>query len=353
MAPPRSTKQYNCLGHKVFILPKWKEHGARGGLKFAAKQWNADNFDGLNLYITPWFGPKVIQLQIGADRNEKIIMWVNGKQVIKKTSPKIITAGTWSEMWLQMRDAELQLGFKGVTKPFFEWFGSEDERFTPSYISFSSIKGRPIGYAFECHECLTEHTSVNNFNKTYSFGMWREENKDIYNNIKFNIRGTGNARILLTNLPGSGNQLIIEFFPKKDEVILNPIYNRAKVKPVIRRVKFSYSDTQWTTYHLSFTEYYLDMFINDTRLFTFESEAPLIFYWFSVAVKGGFINWSVNCEPLDLDGDPRDGGWSEWSNWVCPVTCGGGNGYRYRTCDNPKPNIYGNLCDGPATATGR
>lgn len=65
------------------------------------------------------------------------------------------------------------------------------------------------------------------------------------------------------------------------------------------------------------------------------------------------MTWSTNCEPLDLDGPPRDGGWSGWSPWTCTVSCGGGEGYRTRKCSNPHPNIFGKLCQGSPTSTGK
>ena len=40
-----------------------------------------------------------------------------------------------------------------------------------------------------------------------------------------------------------------------------------------------------------------------------------------------------------------DGGWGEWNAWEsCPVTCGGGNQTRIRTCDNPKRTAEGYDC---------
>lgn len=55
----------------------------------------------------------------------------------------------------------------------------------------------------------------------------------------------------------------------------------------------------------------------------------------------------------DLDGDPRDGGWSKWSPWNCSVACGGGEGFRKRTCTNPEPNVFGKYCKGSDTMYGR
>lgn len=76
---------------------------------------------------------------------------------------------------------------------------------------------------------------------------------------------------------------------------------------------------------------------------------------FSVANRGGRTTWTVNCpQPPDMDGSPRDGGWSEWSEWEqCTSECGGGTGVRTRRCDNPRPNMLGRPCVGPVSAAGR
>lgn len=56
---------------------------------------------------------------------------------------------------------------------------------------------------------------------------------------------------------------------------------------------------------------------------------------------------------VDVDGDPRDGGWSDWGAWTCSVSCNGGIGTRRRYCNNPEPNVKGEPCLGPSTMTGR
>ena len=43
-----------------------------------------------------------------------------------------------------------------------------------------------------------------------------------------------------------------------------------------------------------------------------------------------------------------DGGFSEWSKYSkCPVTCGGGEQERTRSCTNPAPAHGGKECVGP------
>lgn len=44
------------------------------------------------------------------------------------------------------------------------------------------------------------------------------------------------------------------------------------------------------------------------------------------------------------------GGWGSWGSWgYCPVTCGGGTRYRYRSCNNPTPMYGGNICYGSSS----
>lgn len=88
-------------------------------------------------------------------------------------------------------------------------------------------------------------------------------------------------------------------------------------------------------------------------------QQPLLIRYFSVANRGGRTAWTVNCDeqwrpPPDVDGAPRNGGWSEWGDWEeCTKVCGGGTGERRRRCDNPRPNMSGKPCDGPSTIVGK
>ena len=45
-----------------------------------------------------------------------------------------------------------------------------------------------------------------------------------------------------------------------------------------------------------------------------------------------------------------DGAWSSWTNWTaCSTSCGGGESYRRRWCDNPAPQNGGKNCSGNDT----
>ncbi|KAI8505852.1 hypothetical protein Bbelb_162050 [Branchiostoma belcheri] len=51
--------------------------------------------------------------------------------------------------------------------------------------------------------------------------------------------------------------------------------------------------------------------------------------------------WSVN---TPCTADPVNGGWSDWVDGACSVTCGGGSLTQTRTCDNPAPAHGGLEC---------
>lgn len=102
----------------------------------------------------------------------------------------------------------------------------------------------------------------------------------------------------------------------------------------------------WTEFFITFEEHEINITCNGTQIMHHTQKSPLIVYWFSIGTENGWLTWAANCAPLDIDGPPRDGGWSAWSPWQCTVSCGGGEGVRTRTCSNPRPNIFGEMCEG-------
>jgi len=56
--------------------------------------------------------------------------------------------------------------------------------------------------------------------------------------------------------------------------------------------------------------------------------------------------------PCNEEPCPVDGNWSDWKDWSnCPVTCGGGVQNRSRTCTNPPPAFGGESCPGESDET--
>ncbi|XP_076451135.1 uncharacterized protein LOC143287013 [Babylonia areolata] len=64
------------------------------------------------------------------------------------------------------------------------------------------------------------------------------------------------------------------------------------------------------------------------------------------------VGQAVEKEACNTRDCPVDGGWRSWEAWsVCPVTCGGANQTRERSCDNPAPSNGGQPCVGVANET--
>ncbi|XP_076657285.1 uncharacterized protein LOC143361615 [Halictus rubicundus] len=105
---------------------------------------------------------------------------------------------------------------------------------------------------------------------------------------------------------------------------------------------------KWSTFTLSIPRGKVLLYYEE------DPKPPLLFYFFSIGVDpGGWVTWSVNCLPMDIDGPPIDGGWSEWGPWSCSASCNGGTGTRKRLCNSPAPNVKGEPCVGPHTMVGR
>ena len=48
-----------------------------------------------------------------------------------------------------------------------------------------------------------------------------------------------------------------------------------------------------------------------------------------------------------------NGGWGDWKDWNdCDKDCGGGTKYRYRDCNNPRPDYGGQDCSGSPKSPG-
>lgn len=331
---------------RVYILPQWKEFT---GLQFALKEWNPDMLDGVSFHIRPNNSNNELKLTIGANYNELLLLHYNNKLLERKTFPHLVTSGKWTEFWLQIRAGELRLGYKGVPTALFEW-KNEEIKFEPVFISYTSIFGKPIGIFFNCDECHTEIVNNNDFFHFFPLRLWNgEENK-----LKLNLRGEGIAFISLIQFPNDFNYFHLKLNNFNNLItIVTQEKGMSKTMDYFRFSEKLFTNTFWTNFTIYFNENIIKMYKNGKFLFQYKSEQPLLFYYFTIGVENGEITWSSNCLPLDIDGKPRDGGWSKWGRWTCSVSCGGGEGFRTRTCSNPRPNIFGKLCSGPALSTGK
>lgn len=338
------------LGAYMYILPQWKETGIHGGLHFSIKQWDPDLLDSLQFMIKPMHGDSNIELIIGADNNQKIVLYYNSELVKEKTLPHLISSGKWSAYWLQIREGEILLGYEGVPSALFEWKHENPvATFVPMFLTYMSLKGRPMGVHFKCDECHTENTTDNNFSRIMPIGLWTETESTIHNNLTLKMRGTGTALIPLMLLPGTEDYYELKIrhgvsFTRRSEnvTLLSVSKDQRKIL----------TTDSWTEIDISFNQYNITVTSNGSLVFHYQHPSPMLFYWFSVGAIRGWVSWTANCDPLDIDGPPRDGGWSPWSPWQCTVSCGGGEGFRTRTCSNPRPNIFGQMCQGTPTSVG-
>ena len=152
----------------LYVLPQWKESGHHGGLRFSVKQWNPDLVDGVVFNISSSDRSSAFKLIIGADGNEKILLYFKTELVKQKTMPHLIPSGRWVSFWLQVRRGEIVLGLEGNPSALFEWKASDEGLyFNPVFLSYGSMYGFPIGtfkkYRFVLHSYLLS-TNVFDFN---------------------------------------------------------------------------------------------------------------------------------------------------------------------------------------------
>lgn len=86
------------------------------------------------------------------------------------------------------------------------------------------------------------------------------------------------------------------------------------------------SSKNWTSFDILHNEKSLIVYKENESILDWEPKRPLAIYSFSLACGGGWVTWTVNCEPCDVFCEPVHGGWSAWSSWECSAPCGTGYG---------------------------
>ncbi|XP_076293122.1 uncharacterized protein LOC143215152 [Lasioglossum baleicum] len=249
------------------------------GLRFALKSWEPDQPDCILFVFTADdnFKSRYI-LKIGAQNNEKVLLYYESE-----------TAGNFSNKSSRLVTGDFCTIFINCSCHI-----SENENFATFavlgemehvYIEHSSRKSCPL-----------ENTKTDRYARILSISAWSKKEVTHPDKVTFHLRGKGVINIPLLMLPAipgwSGNTI--------------------------------------------------NVYCNETKVFHYEHLSPLLFYFFSIGVDpGGWVTWSVNCLPMDIDGPPIDGGWSEWGPWACSASCNGGTGTRKRLCNSPAPNVKG------------
>ncbi|XP_046386422.1 uncharacterized protein LOC124156127 [Ischnura elegans] len=348
-------------GRLLYILPYWKTQG----LSIWLKEWDPDHTDGLVFILRPIDEMRYYKLVIGADGNQRVKLFYKnetGEYLMKeKTVHYVVPAGRWGGFNLKLGHGWIVLSYEGASlQRLFDWTHFYDEEsdnptdapFTPLFLTFTSYLGHTIGLHFHCSECHVEKTSTSRFTKLLPIRRPLNSTSTKSTNstrLEFLLRGNGIALIPLMRQPGMGDYYGVTIGERDGHTsFLIRKLPKAKVKVLARASqseKLLFMD-KWTHFTISFNETNLQLYREEQEMIHFQSNETLLFYWYSLGTENGNITWATNCEPPDIDGDPRDGGWSSWSSWQCSATCGGGVGRRERRCNNPTPNVYGKGCEG-------
>ncbi|KAJ9585963.1 hypothetical protein L9F63_020395, partial [Diploptera punctata] len=248
------------------------------GLKFWLKEWDPDLPDGIVFIIRPLEGNNYYKLVIGAEDNEKVILYYSSgeskKEVIlkQKTLPHLIPIGKWGGFWLKIPTGRITFGYESLENYLFDWQHSnislteeqKHEIFKPMFITYTSVKGHTIGVNFPCDDCHTEKTSSFRLTKIFSLGLWSKKPGGHYNNLTLYVRGTGVAVIPLLKLPGEGNYYALTIGDSGFG-----IYNETNI--LVTR--------------------------NGIKTLDWQQKELMLFYWFSLGSEKGELTWSINCEP--------------------------------------------------------
>ncbi|XP_050536947.1 uncharacterized protein LOC126903053 [Daktulosphaira vitifoliae] len=250
---------------------------------------------------------------------------------------------------IEMRSVEDEVIIK-------QWAEAFEKNNRITFIGISTITNGYTGVRFINEDCLTHIVESKEFSVYLpirfqsNVGLSRIENK-----IDFYFRHNGTTRLALIQ-----QQLNKGYLIEIENRVITLLWRSMGKKPkLLESNTFNVNiikEHSWSHIGLSWDENTLWINCSEgLQMWTLSGKsAPLLVRYFSVANRGGQTTWTVNCNPPDIDGTPRNGGWSDWGEWEqCSKTCGTGMGIRYRQCDNPKPNMFGEPCVGPTEFPGK
>lgn len=348
----------NVTRQKFYILPVWKSNG----VVFKVKSWNPKSSEGVR-FLIELTNKTYYKLDVGAGNNDRIILTFideNGKEKVlkQKTVARIIPAGHWASFILVLGFGEVRIRNEHVPTPFFHWkytFSEDVEPLRPSFLSYSTISSSfSIGLNFPCQECHTHITETGLIENTYPLNWWtmNESKNDTRDQkvLTVHVRGSGTFVLVLMKLIGmASGRVLIEINDYGQITFKDQNTELAEAKSSEK----VFLSNVWTNLTFTFNEQTLALYANGRVLLDYSSTSPLVFYFFSLSVSDGLLTWSANCDPPDVDAIPINGGWSAWGPWQCSVTCGGGHGKRRRLCNHPKPNLFGEPCNGTDVMEGK
>ncbi|XP_043277721.1 uncharacterized protein [Venturia canescens] len=347
------------LGRRLYVLP---EHRTEG-LKFSLKAWEPDQPDSITFVFTAEDGLKSRYiLKVGAVDNEKVALYYESEEgdikLVKETTlPHLIYLGKWSTFIIKVPRGHVMLYYEGAPYPLFQWDHPDPAlAFYPVYYYYTSELGRAIGVSFDCDtRCHIENTKIDRITRILPLSAWSKSAIANPDRLVLMVRAEGVILIPLLLFPGAEGYYAVRVgeagrsvqFVKQTYPNLNTYHKKKSVAPL-------FDVKTWTNITLWWRNSTIDVFRNGTSVFHYQHTHPLLFYFFSIIVEnGGWVTWVANCLPADIDGDPVDGGWSEWGPWACSASCDGGVGIRKRVCNNPVPNVKGEPCLGPDAMSGR
>ncbi|XP_076766670.1 uncharacterized protein LOC143433269 [Xylocopa sonorina] len=347
------------LGRRLYVLPEYRSEG----LHFSLKAWEPDNPDSVTFGFLADDGLKSRYIfKIGTVDNEKVLLYYESETtpialVKRKALPHLLYVGKWTSFIIRIPRGQFLLYYEDDPTPLFEWSHPDPlHAFLPMYYYYGTEMGKAVGFAFDRDSnCHIENTRTDRYTRILTVSTGIEKEVLYPEQVTLLIRGKGEFSVPLYLMPATPGFFVLKFNDIDHSIsFTKTMYPTVTVFHRQRGRVPLFTTNSWTNITIRWSGNIMDIFSNATNVFHYQHVSPLIFYYFSVGVNShSWVTWSANCIPVDIDGPPIDGGWSEWGPWACSASCNGGTGIRKRRCNSPKPNVKGLPCVGPNTMTGR